>query len=238
MTHTINLADPKVSDQTLEMEINAAQGLIEQRIGVKPLTFAFPWHQYSDRSVQVANRNHFSVRKLDIGERNYRFVFFDREHTVDLAHALDDANKQLSDIVAAGGWMVAGGHGVDGDGWSPVTSKFLQDHLTFASGFSSRLWIDTYLNVARYRLCRDQLKPAVTIPSASRATVRLEGNVNAALCTAPLTVSIPAREPLRGQLHVRTTAGADVPALVSGGTLIFDLRPGDTVNIEVTQSAN
>jgi peptidoglycan/xylan/chitin deacetylase (PgdA/CDA1 family) len=238
MTHTIVLAGSTVSDQTLDTEINGAQRLIEQQIGIKPLTFAFPWHQYDDRSLRVANQNHFSVRKLDIGEPNYRFVYFDRDHTVDLAHALDDANKQLSDRVTAGGWMVAGGHGVDGDGWSPVTSKFLQDHLAFASRFSSRLWIDTYLNVARYRLCRDQVKPTVTVPSASKAIVQLTGSFNTALCTAPLTVSIPVKETLRGQLQVRNAAGADIPVTVSGTFLLLDLRPGDSVNIDLTRSAN
>jgi peptidoglycan/xylan/chitin deacetylase (PgdA/CDA1 family) len=233
MTHTIDLSDPTLSDQTLNTEINDAQTLIAQKLGTKPMTFAFPWHAYSDRSLEVALQHHFAVRKPDIGESTYHFVFFDQDHSVDEAHALADANAQLADTVAVGGWFVAAGHGIDGDGWSPITSNFLNQHLTFAAKYSSKLWTDTFLNVSRYRMCRPQLTPEVSIASSSVVKVRLAGTVDPALCTEPLSVVMPVIDVPHGQLHAHLADGTEVPVKIFNGALVVGVRPGDEVSVEI-----
>ncbi|RJF92085.1 polysaccharide deacetylase family protein [Noviherbaspirillum saxi] len=233
MTHAIEMADPSLSDQTLNSEINGAQQMIEQQLGIRPLSFAFPWHQYTSKALAMANTSHLAVRKLDMGESAYAFAFFDQDHSSSLSAALTEANNQLANMVSAGGWLVAGGHGVDGDGWSPVTSQFLRDHLTYASQFSSKLWIDTYVNVARYRLCRPQVTPAITSASSRQAIVQLGGSYNASVCMTPLTVGIPVKETLKGQVRARNAAGTAIPATISNGKLVFDMRPGETVTVEV-----
>lgn len=219
------------------VEINAAQAHIEQQMGTRPLSFAFPWHAYTSQAISVAEQNHISVRRLSLADSSYRFAFFDQDHAPTLAAALSDANNTLSEVVSLGGWMVAGGHGVDGDGWSPVTSAFLQDHLSHASTYSSRLWIDTYLNVARYRLCRPQVAPAVTSSSSSQAIVHLGGG-SGAVCAAPLTVVVPIKEPLSGEIQARTSSGLDVPVKIIGGRLLFNMIPGSDVILEVAQTAS
>jgi peptidoglycan/xylan/chitin deacetylase (PgdA/CDA1 family) len=234
MTHQIVMSDPVLTNQVLDTEINASQRVIEQRLGRKPLTFAFPWHQYSDRAMAVAMQNHFSVRKLDIDDSTYRFAYFDQEHGRTQAESLQLVNRQLAEAVTLGGWFVAGGHGVDGDGWSPVTSQFLIDHLNYAQTFSPQLWTDTYVNVARYRQCRTQVRPVITTASSSHATVRLSGSFNPAFCTEPLTIAIPVREALRGQVTARDAIGAAVPVSIVNGTLQFDARPGSDVTIQVS----
>jgi hypothetical protein len=233
MTHRVVMSDPNLSNQVLDTEINASQRLIEQRIGRKPLTFAFPWHQYTDRAMAIAMQNHFSVRKLDIDDSTYRFAYFDQEHGRTQAESLQLVNRQLAEAVTLGGWFVAGGHGVDGDGWSPVTSQFLVDHLTYAQTFSSRLWTDTYVNVARYRQCRTQVRPVITTASSSQATIRLGGSFNPAFCTEPLTVAIPVRDALRGQVTARDAAGTAVPVSIVNGMLLVDARPGSDVTLQV-----
>jgi peptidoglycan/xylan/chitin deacetylase (PgdA/CDA1 family) len=233
MTHTIDLSDPTLSDQTLNTEINDAQTLIAQKLGTRPLAFAFPWHAYSDRSLKVAFQNHFAVRKTDIGESTYHFVFFDQDHSVDEAHALADANAQLADTVAVGGWYVAAGHGIDGDGWSPITSNFLNQHLTFAAKYSSKLWTDTFMNVSRYRMCRPQLTPEVNVASSSVVKVRLAGTVDPALCTEPLSVTMPVIDVPHGQLHAHLADGTEVPVKIFNGALVVGVRPGDEVSVEI-----
>lgn len=235
MTHTIDMSDPTLSDQTLDDEINGAKAAITQKLGVMPLTFAFPWHQYTAKGMDVASQNHFSVRKLDIGSNKYAFAFFDQEHTTTLDEALTTVNKQLADMVEAGGWFVAGGHGVDGDGWSPVPSKFLIDHLTYARQFAPRLWIDTYANVARYRDCRDKLSPKVISQASNSALIELDGQYNAAWCTMPLTVAVPLKKSPEEICHVRTVSGSPIPNTISDGRLIFELLPGEKAMIEISQ---
>lgn len=235
MTHNVDMGDPSVSGQTLNLEINAAQELIEQRLGTRPLSFAFPWHSYTQTALQLAETGHISVRKVNNGEGNYEFAFFDQDHAASLSEQLATVNSQLQNVVSNGGWFVAGGHGVDGDGWSPVTSRFLQDHLSYAQQFASSLWTDTYLNVARYRLCRPQVTVSATAASATQATVRLGGSFNGAFCSAPLTVALPVKAPLNGSVTVRKSDGSAISATRTASKLLFDLRPGETATVAVSK---
>lgn len=235
MTHSIDMGDASLSDQVLRTEITDAQDVLELRLGPRPRTFAFPWHSYTDKALQIAESTHFSVRKMHTGEGNYEFAFFDQDHSGTLAEQLSIVNGQLQDVVNQGGWFVAGGHGVDGDGWSPVTSKFLQDHLNFAKQFSSRLWTDTYQNVARYRLCRPQVEVTASAASSSQAQVNLGGSFDASLCTAPVTVSLQVRVPLNGTVTARKTDGTVVPVTRTTTMVYFDARPGETVTVEVAR---
>lgn len=235
MTHTIDMGDSSLSDQVLKTEITDAQNLLAQRLGVRPRTFAFPWHSYTAKALQVAESTHFAVRKMHTGEGNYEFAFFDQAHSGTLAEQLATVNGQLQNVVDQGGWFVAGGHGVDGDGWSPVTSKFLQDHLNYASQFSSRLWIDTYQNVARYRVCRPQIVVTASTASSTQAQVQLGGSFSASLCTAPVTVSLPVKTPLNGTVTARKADGTVVPVTRTATKMFFDARPGETVTVEVAK---
>ncbi|HJV84104.1 MAG TPA: polysaccharide deacetylase family protein [Noviherbaspirillum sp.] len=229
MTHRVDMSDPTVSDQTLNTEIKDSRSVIAQNTGIFPRTFAFPWHAYTPHAMSIAEQNHYFVRKVAIDDPTYRWVFFDQDHTPTLAEALKNANDTLSEVVSIGGWMVAGGHGVDGDGWSPVTSQFLEDHLTYASQFSSKLWIDTFLNVSRYRQCRTQVTPVATVSSSTQATLRLEGTPTPGVCTTPLTVTIPLKVKSTGKIQAHTDSGADVPTAISGNVLMFDVIPGQQV---------
>ncbi|KRB84839.1 polysaccharide deacetylase family protein [Noviherbaspirillum sp. Root189] len=232
MTHP-DFVNTVMSDQQLDTEINGAQRLIEQKLGIRPQTFAFPYHLYTDRALKVAQQNHVAVRKMNLGDPGYQFAFFDTDHGTDLAGTLVTVNRQLDEVVKAGGWFVAGGHGIDGDGWSPVTTEFLQKHLAYAAQYSSTLWTDTFANVSRYRLCRDTVKAEVLLQSSTQAYVRLTGTYDPAVCNAPLTVTVPVSIPSGAALHTKTADGTEVPNWVSAGTAFFNLRPGDKISLQV-----
>jgi peptidoglycan/xylan/chitin deacetylase (PgdA/CDA1 family) len=235
LTHTVNMGDATLTDKQLDTEINDARRMLEQRLGAKPMVFAFPWHSYSTRALAMASQSHLAVRNPDIGDNSYHFVFFDQEHGAVPAQDPVDANKELSDTVAQGGWFVAAGHGVDGDGWSPVTSRFLADHLTFAMQYGTRLWVDTYLNVARYRKCRALLNVSVTSSAADRMLVKLAGNVDAAICSDTLTVAIPLLDSPQGGLQAHNAAGTSVALSYVAGKMLLNLKPGEQVTVEITK---
>jgi len=158
MTHLYLTDWYGLSDADLDFEINQSQRLIEEKVGVRPLTFVFPHNQSSERTLSMVMQNHVATR---IPGFNYDSAY--RGIDIVSASTADYANWKLWDTLSIGGWFYMAGHGIDGDGYEPVTSQYLRDHLTYASSLSSTLWIDTFLNVARYRLCRDQITPEVTI---------------------------------------------------------------------------
>lgn len=222
-----------MSDQQLDTEINGGQKLIQQKLGIRTETFAFPYHLYTDRALKVAQQNHFAVRKMNLDEPGYQFAFFDTDHGSDLAGTLVTVNRQLDEAVKAGGWFVAGGHGIDGDGWSPVTTEFLQKHLAHAAQYSSTLWTDTFANISRYRLCRDTVKAEVLLQTSNQAYVRLAGTYDPTVCNAPLTVMLPVSIPSGSTLKAKDIDGTAIPTQVSAGTAFFNLRPGDKVALQI-----
>lgn len=236
MTHP-DFVNTIMSDQQLDNEINGAQKLIEQKLGIRPQTFAFPYHLYTDRAWKAAQQNHFAVRKMDLDDPGYQFAFFDTDHGTDLAGTLMRVNRQLDEVVTAGGWFVAGGHGIDGDGWSPVTTDFLQRHLTHAAQYSPKLWTDTFANISRYRACRDTVKAEVLLQSSIQAYVRLTGTYDPTVCHAPLTVTVPVSIPSGATLRAKAIDGTEVPTRVSTGIASFNLRPGDKVSLQVVPVA-
>jgi len=233
MTHDIDLGDPTLTDAQLDQEINQAQSVIGKQIGIVPKVFAFPWHSYTAHAKSIALQHHIAIRDPEPNDPDYSMAYFDQVHTPDLNSALDSVNAQLADTVKNGGWFVAAGHGIDGDGWSPVTTQFLDSHLNFTQRFAPHLWIDTYLNVARYRLCRKQSTAQITIDSAQQLTVRLTGNFDPEVCSAPLTIAIPMLAQPTAAVSAGTDDGVAVPVKLSGNKLLVSAVPGKSVHVRM-----
>lgn len=225
----INLEDPALPDETLDREINEAQRVIEANIGIRPLVFAFPQNSYNDRSEMYAYQNHVATRLPGFNDPTYRRMAFLSSTSV------EEANDALNSAVNVGGWFVPNAHGVDGDGWEPITSTFLRDHLEHALGNYPGLWIDTFFNIARYRLCREQATLEASVTSPYEASIKLEGNDSPSLCTMSLTVTVPIIKMPEGALLARNAQGVSVPAVQSEGKLVFDLRPGEEIRLQIAR---
>lgn len=235
-THAYALGDDAITDEQLTEQIHRGQIVTEEKIGIRPMGFAFPWHSYNQRALDEAYKSHFAVRlrEGDMGS-DYQFAFFDSELSryPDSEAALSHVNWQLQQAVNNGGWFVAAGHGIDGDGWSPITSQFLKGHLDHADSFKSRLWVDTHLNVERYRQCRRMVEPKVTFQSPSNASVRLQGNFNAAFCTEPLTLAIPILKAPHATLNAFDEAGQAIAVTNYRDKLLLNIKPGQIVSLRI-----
>lgn len=237
-THAYQLGEDSVTDEQLTEEIHRGQTVTEEKIGIRPMGFAFPWHSYNQRALDEAYKSHFAVRlrEYDMGD-DYHFAFFDNDisrHPNSEA-ALSHVNQQLQDAVNSGGWFVAAGHGIDGDGWSPISSQFLKDHLDLADSFKSRLWVDTHLNVERYRRCRTMVDPEITIHSTDSVLIRLRGNYNAAFCTEPLTLAIPILKTQHATVSAFDEDGQEVRVTSYMDKLLLNITPGQTVSLRIAQ---
>jgi peptidoglycan/xylan/chitin deacetylase (PgdA/CDA1 family) len=222
MTH-LRLAG-NVSDATLKNQITDAQTLIEQQIGVRPLIFVFPFDAWDDRSTAVASASHIATRLPGFkGDPLYRVVNFVSTLSI------DEANLLLAQAIDAGAWFVGAGHGVDGNGWSPITSDLLKAHLRFARS-NPNLWIDTFYAVTQYRLCRLAARTAVKTVSADDVSLRLDGDFPE-YCTVPLTVSIPVNEAPKGDFSVRSSDDKEIPSQRVNNRLLFDLMPDAEVHL-------
>lgn len=228
MTHRIDLGMPETTEAQLNTEITEAQNLLTTGLGVKPEVFAFPWHSSTPAARALALKTHLAIR-TSTEELPFTLAFFDQDHGTP-EETMTTVNQQLAETVQNGGWYVAAGHGTDGDGWSPVTHEFLNQHLDYAKGFSNDLWTDTYLNVARYQICRKQAALQVDYSSSAQVKLKLSGTFNPA-CTEPLSVKIPALVGGMPAVVARDASGAQLQMRRKGGAVIVDVMPGQTVTL-------
>jgi peptidoglycan/xylan/chitin deacetylase (PgdA/CDA1 family) len=232
MTHTIDLGLPDTTPAQMTTEIVDAQRLMTDKLGFTPLVFAFPWHSSTPDARALALKTHIAIR-TSTDELPFTMAFFDQDHG-GLDAALTTANQQLAATVAARGWFVAAGHGIDGQGWSPVTRQFLNDHLDYAKSFAADLWTDTFVNVARYQICRKQATVEVTPVSSQQLKLKLSGSF-AAACTEPLTMKIPSLVSGIPAVVARDASGVLLQTKKINGALTVDVMPGQTVTLETVQ---
>jgi peptidoglycan/xylan/chitin deacetylase (PgdA/CDA1 family) len=133
----------KITDEAeLNQQINHAADLIQQNVGEAPLTFAFPYNEFSPQSVKVVLQRHIAFRDnwTDYGGPTFTTAF---------ANALVD--KAIRDHA----WLVPMIHGIN-TGFLPLSSAVLRAHLAYikSRADAGALWVDTYADVARYRLER------------------------------------------------------------------------------------
>ena len=224
MNH-IALDDSSLSDAEIVDEIESSQCLFEEKLGVKPQVFVFPFGRSSSRTIAVALRSHLATRSEG--------PFLGADHQVRGINETSSSasfNSALDRAISSSAWFVGAGHGMDGDGYRPMTSQFLSEHLSYVRGKGSEVWVDTFQNVAMYRLARERLRP-VAVAHGAGAVVHLEGEPGSALATVPLTVEVPL---LRVDLAFRAKlqTGVEIPVHVSAGMLRIDLHPGEHAKLE------
>ncbi len=229
LTH-LDLASPDLTDDQLTMQIDGAQQRIERNIGERPTTFAFPGNSASPRSAAIALRSHLATRNPGLPFGSGFGVFHLNSRTTS-----DALNAGLEDALAAGSWFVVAGHGIDGNGWEPLSSEVLVTHLTTAASLSSALWVDTFRNVARYRLAREQVQPIIIAASQQTLRVRLDGNPDASLLAVPLTLEVPIVQP-PAAVRAHDASGAEVPIVVAPGAILVEVLPLQEIELEILPS--
>ena len=75
------------------------------------------------------------------------------------------------------------------------------------------------------------------MPSRAKSSMAWT-SFRAAVCTAPLTVIIPVKETLVGQVKATNSNGQNVPVTVATGKLLVDVKPGQAVTLEITPESN
>lgn len=225
------------TDEQLSQEIEGAQLLIAEKLGVKPLVFVFPFNKFSARSLEIALRTHVATR---VGGPFVEGAGY-RIWNLSTGNTADQLNAALSQAISAGAWFVAAGHGIDNSGYLPITSQDLRDHLQFASSQGAVLWVDTFQAVALYRLARTRLKPVVNATAGSMV-VSLEGAIAPPLTTVRMTIEVPLlheaptiRAPT---IRAHTDSGRVVPVVVRAGVARFEMTSTDQVQLELATGTN
>jgi peptidoglycan/xylan/chitin deacetylase (PgdA/CDA1 family) len=143
MTHG-NLAT--LSDKgdlvNMQKEIVTPIGIIKEKIGVAPVTFAYPLNARKPPVQAMVEQHHIASRLISKGYNGTKF-------------SLEAANRDVDSLIAKGGNWAVMIHGIDPalKGYLPFADATLLDqHFAYVKSREKDLWVDTFANVTRYQL--------------------------------------------------------------------------------------
>ena len=152
-----------LEDYTLDRmekdEILTANAAIEQLLGVKPVTFAYPCGQtFVGRGENVKSYVPLIARHFLAG-RGFMGESANDPHFCDLAQAIalgcdgagfDQMKAWLDNAVPTGHWLILAGHDIGAGGRQTTLAGDLEKLCRHAQDPANGVWVDTVAAVARY----------------------------------------------------------------------------------------
>lgn len=204
----------KASDAVAQAEIDGGQNLIAEKIGVTPISFAYPGNGRDDRVRKFVYARHAVAREFETGYGGQSFTAAKANQLVDAA-----LREQR--------WMVAMLHAITNGYAAFFSTGVLEEHLKYVQKLQDRLWVDTFGNVGRYVKERDAAQ-LVCRRDANSASLTLTSKLDTNLFNVPLTVVI---ERVRAATAVARRAGSDqpLPVVIAPDRLLVEVVPSPAV---------
>jgi peptidoglycan/xylan/chitin deacetylase (PgdA/CDA1 family) len=199
----------KADDKTVETEINGAYERILEKVGVAPVSFAYPGNARDDRVRKFVYAKHAVARETETG-------YGGKDFTTEKANALVD--RTLKDKR----WMVAMLHAIENGYAAFPSASVLDEHLKYVQSLKNRLWVDTFGNVGRYVKERDAAKLDAK-KSDTSVSFTLTTDLDAKLFCVPLTIVIDAKGAASAEAK---RDGAALPVIVEADRIVLDVVPG------------
>jgi peptidoglycan/xylan/chitin deacetylase (PgdA/CDA1 family) len=168
----------KISDEKeLRHQINDSADIITREIGEAPVSFAFPYNEWSPKAKKIALEKHIAIRDhwTDYGGPTFDAPF---------------ANALVQKAMRTHGWLVPMIHGIDG-GFLPLSSSVFRQHLQFIKDHDDELWVSTFANVARYQQERTRASLTVQDSVPGETTFEIIAPTKGIDREVPLTVILP-----------------------------------------------
>ena len=137
----------KLDSLGLEIEISKGKECIEKELGISCSSFAVPFHSNTPLIRKIGFENHLFIRNVS--------EYPDTKRTrVDLGSAItiQFIDSTLQACIKNGRMLLLTGHGIDGDGWDPISSDFLKQMLDTLKSQSNKgvVWVSTLKELAQY----------------------------------------------------------------------------------------
>lgn len=205
-------------------EISGAVADLQQKAGVRAMTFVGPYNQYGPGGLELVQRTHLCWR---IGGG----IGYGRPKAGEApAETAAAWTARLHGLIATGGWSLSMIHAII-DGYEPTGEEAFRLHLAQAAALGDRLWIAPAGEVARYDLAVRHARLAIEPVSPQAVRLRVEAGLDDPLLAVPLTVVVATPEPAASAAASR---GQDVlPCRIDGRRLLVEAVPAPEP-IEVT----
>ncbi len=200
----------------LRNEIVGSADLIGQQMGIRPISFAYPFSDFND-AVQRQVRSAYLLDRADC--RMWGGEGF----------GADTGIRTIEQAVQKKIWFYCMMHGVDEVSFRPITAKALTGISQYLAKHKDSIWTDTYGNVGRYVKERTVADIKIKSVSLESFLVRLllpEGEPNRESLTVPLSLMIELDgrnsstvRAIRDETPLKTVLSRD------GGYIMVDVIP-------------
>jgi len=153
----------------IEREVVEPIAIIQNDIGVRPISFVHPFNATNKAVDKVVFASHPFSRVSSLHSmRGRQFANINTSSTVQEIKNLVNRNHRR------GRWLIIAGHGIDGSGYEPITRAFLTHTCQHLQSLGSAVWVGTLAQVAAYEYLKNEVK-VKTIELTSKVYFYIEG---------------------------------------------------------------
>jgi hypothetical protein len=163
----------------ISREVNESYDLIERNIGKPPFAFAHPFHCTNPLVDAIIFTRHKASRLSPNGFCQWKNWYGEM--------GISKITKQIDEAIAQGQWYVPSAHGIR-DGFAPLTSELLIQSLNYIKRNDSKIHIDTFENIARYVIERENTTLIINELENDKKFVELRSIVKDETLNCPLVV--------------------------------------------------
>lgn len=195
--------------EKLLYEIKEPIEILYKKTGYKPVTFCYPGNSRNDEIIKMTLKYHIDSRL-----KNIQFGG-DSERA--------EKNKERIENLIKNGeeWPVMI-HAIEkGYGWDPFDDvAIFEDCLKYLKGRNDVLWVDTFANLAKYRLNRENTEINILKDSPEELVFECKSKNGKTFYDFPLTIALPdAQNPKISQ------NGKDLKYKIQDQQIIVDILP-------------
>lgn len=175
MTHSFYLGTIE-DNAVLTREIDSSYFVLASHLTKPPFSFGHPFHSTSPQADQIVFRHHYATKISPPG-----FC-----HMVPLYNG-PSFKEELQEGIKKHKWIVTTAHGID-DCYAPITYDVLQDFVQTAVASRNKVYIDTFENLSKYKIERQNTQVRVT-GSSDNFTITLTNDLPDVF-DVPITLAI------------------------------------------------
>jgi peptidoglycan/xylan/chitin deacetylase (PgdA/CDA1 family) len=143
-SHTLQFQTEPDSSK-IDFEVRTAKEMIEDSFKIKCVSFADPYHQNSSLSRRI-------VFRYNLFSRDYSIYTTYQRLDIDSTLRINAVMSYFKKGIQSGNMLIMCGHGIDNDGYSPITKSLLVQILDSAKKYvnAGKIWITTLKEGEQY----------------------------------------------------------------------------------------
>lgn len=132
--------------------------VIKEDIGVRPVSFVHPFNKSNKIVDEIVFEHHLFARISSTASLSDRIIgpIGSKRHNGALPSRFENALKN-------NGWLIIAGHGVEGEGWRPVSAEFLHEICRMIIEADRTIFVGTFAEVAAYEHIRRDLEIEMSV---------------------------------------------------------------------------